>query len=189
MSPVQERGGELGHATRRFIFSDGVRVPVGSHEGKTIVIGSDHRGFGYKSEILRMLTGCYNVVDVGTNSPERCDYPAISDEIGRRVGGDPEGRVGIGICGSGIGILIPASKHRGVYPARCTTPAEAETSRRHNNANVLGIGADCVDIETALEIVRTWLATPFYSDPEKDGTYLRRFVQTVKLEAALQSAY
>jgi ribose 5-phosphate isomerase B len=167
------------------ILVDGITVPVESHKGKDIIIGSDHRGFAYKSAIKEALRQQgYSISDVGTFSTERCDYPAISDAIGKRVSEDPFYSVGIGICGSGIGILIPASKHRGVYVARCLTPQEAETSRRHNNTNVLGIGADYVDLETALAIVDTWLKTPFYADQATEQPYLQRFMQTVRLERA-----
>ncbi len=169
------------------ISVDGIEVSVGSHEKKIVVLGCDHRGFEYKRQLMILLQGRHSIIDVGCYSPNRWDYPAISDDIGRRVAENPFKTVGIGICGSGIGILIPASKHRGVYVARCLSPAEAETSRKHNNSNVLGIGADCVDLETAVSIVRTWLDTPFYSDPKKDEAYLRRFVQTVQLEKALYS--
>jgi ribose 5-phosphate isomerase B len=168
------------------IIVDGISVPVGSHQGKKIVIGSDHRGFAYKAEIVKALKEkSYDIIDIGTYSSERCDYPAISDKIAREIGKDPLTRVGIGICGSGIGILIPASKHRCIYIARCLTPKEAETSRMHNNSNFLGIGADYSDLKTALQTVDAWLTTQFYSDPNAEEQYLRRFVQTVKLENAL----
>jgi ribose 5-phosphate isomerase B len=161
---------------------DGVDVPIGTHEGKTIVIGADHRGFAYKTAVKEALAEKgYQLIDVGTNSPAKCDYPIISHDIGKAVSEDPYGRVGIGLCGSGIGIIIPASKHKGVYAARCVTPMEAEGSRRHNNSNLLGIGADYVDLETAILIIEVWLKTPFYAS-ESEKPYLNRFVQTVKLE-------
>jgi ribose 5-phosphate isomerase B len=163
---------------------DGFYVPVGTHENKKIIIGSDHRGFAYKEEIIKFLKEAgYDLDDVGTYSADRCDYPPISDEIGRRLSAVNQ-NVGIGVCGSGVGILVPASKHRNVYVARCLKPDDASTSRRHNNTNMLGIGSDCVDIGTAIQIVHTWLTTPFYSGAE-DGAYLRRYVQTMKLESAL----
>lgn len=172
---------------RKVITVEGIRVPVGSHEGKVIVIGSDHRGFSYKSKIVEVLKEKdYPLIDVGISSPERCDYPIISDNIGKEVSSDPYGRVGIGICGSGIGILIPASKHKGIYVARCLSPEEAETSRKHNNTNFLGIGADCVNLETALDTIDTWLTTPFCLDFEKEKPYLMRYIQTVKLETAVR---
>ena len=170
---------------RDIITVDDIRVPIGTHEDKTIFIGSDHRGFEYKKEILaKFKERGYDVIDVGTCSSERCDYPPISDKIGKGVSEDPYNCVGIGICGSGIGILISASKHKGVYIARCLNPEEAKTSRKHNNTNVLGIGADYINLETTLATVDAWLITPFYTDPSNDKAYLDRYVQTVKLEAA-----
>lgn len=170
----------------KIITVEGIRVPVGSHEGKVIVIGSDHRGFRYKSKIVEVLKEKdYQLIDVGASSPERCDYPIISDNIGKKINRDPYGRVGLGICGSGIGILIPASKHQGIYVARCLSPEEAETSRKHNNTNFLGLGADYVNLETALATIDTWLTTPFGLDFEKEKPYLMRYIQTVKLETAV----
>jgi len=167
---------------------EGIEIPIGTHEGKTVVVGSDHRGFEYKEKIKKLLTGKrYHIVDVGTHSPERCDYPPISAEIGRIVSGECLNSAGIGICGSGIGILEVAGKHKRIYPARCLNPKEAETSRRHNNSNVLGIGADYTDLDTALATVEAWLATPFYSDPENEQPYLDRYVQKLKLEDSISS--
>jgi len=172
----------------KFIHAKGVTVPIGSHEGKEIVIGSDHRGFEYKARIKDALADKgYQLIDVGTFSSERCDYPIISYNIAKLVSEDSNhGRVGIGICGSGIGILIPASKYEGVYVARCLTPKEAETSRKHNNTNFLGIGADYTDLETALATVDAWLGTSFYSIPKEEDPYLQRYVQTVNLESAVR---
>ena len=169
------------------ITIEGIKVPIGSHEGKTVIIGSDHRGFDYKTVVMKMFAeNGYEVIDVGTSNDERCDYPAISNDIGRRVSEDPNGRVGIGICGSGIGILIPAGKHKGVYGARCLSAKEASSTRMHNNTNLLGIGTDCVDLETAIDTVYAWMTTPFCSDIENERSYLNRYVQTVKLEDALR---
>jgi ribose 5-phosphate isomerase B len=165
------------------IETRGYAVPVGTHEDRTIIIAADHRGFDYKSRIVKELESRYDIVDIGTHSTERCDYPPISDKLGRPISRYPCERAGIGICGSGIGILIPASKHRGVYAARCLNPGEAETSRRHNNTNLLGIGADCVKFKTAMETIDAWLTTPFYSDPENEEAYLNRFLQILKLES------
>ena len=162
---------------------ESIRVPIGTHESKTIVIGSDHRGFRYKCLIIEELKlRSYTLIDVGTGSAQRCDYPPISDEIGRKLSENPNNQVGIGICGSGIGILISASKHNGVYVARCLTPQEAETSRKHNNTNMLGIGADYMSPEVALQTINAWLTTPFYSNPKNEAEYLKRFVQIVRLE-------
>jgi ribose 5-phosphate isomerase B len=168
---------------KKLITIEGTLVQTGSHEEKIVVIGGDHRGFNYKQKIFEHLDKKgYLLADVGTFSDKRCDYPTISHAIGQKVFGDPLEIVGIGICGSGIGIQIPASKFRGVYAARCLTPEEAASSRKHNNTNMLTIAADSVSLETALATVDAWMETPFYSDPETEEPYLKRYVQTVQLE-------
>lgn len=175
---------------KKIIQVEGINIPIGSHKGKIIIIGSDHRGFEYKKKIIKVFKiKKYQIIDIGTSSSERCDYPSISDDLGKLVSKDVKyNTVGIGICGSGIGILIPASKHKGVYVARCLTPEEAETSRKHNNTNCLGIGADCVDLETTLSVIDTWLTTPFYSNNKTEDAYLMRYIQTVKLETSLHQS-
>ncbi len=172
----------------KILYVEGIAVPVGTHEGKKIVVGSDHRGFEHKKAVVEFLMEkSYNVKDVGTFSRERCDYPLYSGRIGSEVSRDRElNTVGIGICGSGMGMLIPASKYFGVYPARCLTLEDAQASRRHNNTNVLGIGADTTPLELALDIVKSWLETPFFSDREKEIAYLHRYVQTARLEKEIK---
>jgi len=86
--------------------------------------------------------------------------------------------VGIGICGSGIGIGIPASKWPGVYVARCLTGADGKNTRRHNNTNLLTMGADVLSLDEAIAIADAWLWEPF----ELVEPYLSRFLQTVELE-------
>jgi ribose 5-phosphate isomerase B len=168
------------------ILVDNVEVPIGSHRNKTIILASDHRGYNYKEEVKSFLTQKgFEFIDVGTNTYSRCDYPLISNKLGQEVSKDPHNRVGIGFCGSGIGILIPASKHRGAFTARCLSAMDAETSRVHNNSNILGIGADYIDFETALEVIDAWLSTEFYSSPGAQDAYLRRYVQTRKMDQNL----
>ncbi len=171
-----------------FLTIDDFKVPIGNYENNTIIIGSDHRGFDYKQAILEKFKGPYRMLDVGTFSAERCDYPGISSKIAKNMVGDDRA-VGIGICGSGIGILIPASKYPGIFAGRCLSPEEAETSRKHNNTNLLGLGADLIDVGTALETVERWLKTPFYSDPERDEAYMKRYLQTLKLQADTSKYY
>ncbi len=177
--------------TKVYTTPEGLAVPIGNHRGKTIVIGSDHRGVNYKEKLGDRIYQLipergYRLIDVGTSSAERCDYPVFSEEIGKEISassGSGEFKVvGIGICGSGIGIIIPAGKYPGVYAARCLSVKDAEMSRRHNNANLLGIGADRVSLETALKMMDVWLEAPFYEDADKDEAYLRRFIQTRRLE-------
>ena len=171
----------------RVITVDGFAVPMGSHEGKKVIMGADHRGHKYWCALSGALKGnglAQEVEYVGTYSDERCDYPEISQKIARRVAEHIRefDAVGIGLCGSGIGMAIPASKYPGIYVASCITPEQAATSRRHNNTNFLGIGTDMVDEGTAIRIAVAWMSTPFCEDPERDAAYLNRYLQTLKAE-------
>lgn len=161
-------------------------VPTGSHEGKRIFIGADHRGFRLKETLKRALRRQgWKVTDLGTHSPRRTDYPIPIIKVARAVG-RTEGRkaVGIGICGSGIGASIPAAKVRGVHPALVHTVARARETRSHNNTNFLSLPASELSLAEALAVVTAWLREPFYTDPLRDAAYLRRYLQTAKLDDA-----
>lgn len=134
-----------------------------------IVIGADHAGFLLKEKIKEKL--CkegYEVIDVGTFSEESVDYPIYGKKIGEKVVKGEADR-GIAICGSGIGISISCNKVKGIRAALCTSVEMAEMSRRHNNANVLALGARMIDKDTAFKIVDKWLETGF-----EGGKHLRR---------------
>jgi RpiB/LacA/LacB family sugar-phosphate isomerase len=162
--------------------NDGMLVPVGKHESRIIVIGSDHGGFLLKDIVKKwLISQGIKALDVGCKTQERCDYPAISDLIGKEVAKDLTGRAGIGICRTGIGIIIPAGKRMGIIPARCLTPEDAATCRKHNNSNMLGLGADLTSPDKAIEIVNAWVRTEFYPSIS-DEAYLQRYLQTRKLE-------
>jgi len=161
------------------IHVSGVDVAVGSHKGKNIVIGCDHRGFALKSGLLAVLRSePVSITDVGCHSSQRCDYPDFSHMIGRAVSYEPLHTVGIAICGSGTGILIPAMKHQAVYGGLCWTVERAQLARQHNNTNLLALPANDVSLELAVDIVHAWLATSF----APDEPYLTRFVKTVRYE-------
>jgi RpiB/LacA/LacB family sugar-phosphate isomerase len=164
------------------IECEGIQVSIGMHQGKRIILGADHRGFSLKEALHIWLedTG-YIVENVGTYSAERCDYVPISDTIGGEISKAPATTVGIGICGSGQGILIPALKHPGVIGTRCLSVADAKSSRQHNNANMITLGADITSEQDAIKILQAWLSTSFYTS-ESDEPYLHRYVQTRKLE-------
>jgi len=162
----------------------GRMVPTGTHEGKTVVIGSDHRGFDLKNALKRGLRARgFPVVDAGPRTRVKTDYPLIAIKIARRVGpGEGRRAVGIGICGSGIGMMIPSAKVPGVHPANPATQAMARTTRLHNNTNFLSLSAERLDAKKALAIAVTWLTSPFYADPERHASYLRRYLQTARLD-------
>lgn len=164
---------------------DGIAVSVGSHLGKRIVIGSDHRGFELKEKLKEFLkTFSPNIEDIGTFNAERADYPIYSSKIAEKIAAEPLNAVGIGICGSGIGIGIPAAKFKGVYPARCLDEEDAVSSRKHNNSNLLTLSADRTDFESAKRIAELWLTTKFYETMNEEP-YLRRFLETVRIESKI----
>lgn len=126
-----------------------------------IAIGSDHAGFSHKEKIATLLRSLgHDVLDVGTNSEDSCDYPLYAREVCLKVKrGDVER--GILICGSGIGISISANKFAGIRCALCHDSYTARMSREHTNANILAFGERTTGIAVAEEMVRIFLSTEF----------------------------
>jgi ribose 5-phosphate isomerase B len=126
----------------------------------TIVFAADHAGFALKHHLVAYAKSLgYECVDVGTSSESSCDYPEFGHEGARRV--LAEGCLGIFVCGSGIGISIAANRHPGVRAVVCSEPFSAEMSRRHNDANVLCMGARIVGVGLAEKLVDAFLAARF----------------------------
>lgn len=126
-----------------------------------IAIGSDHAGFQYKTRIKEYLESLgHSVTDFGTNSDAPVDYPLFIRPVAEAVArGDAERGVVLG--GSGNGEAIVANRVKGIRCALCWNTDSARLGRQHNNANVLSLGQRMVSPETALEIVKIWLDTPF----------------------------
>ena len=127
-----------------------------------IAIGSDHAGFQYKQEIIKYLqTAGHEVIDKGAFHYDAEDnYPDFIRPAAEAVpNGEADRAIVLG--GSGNGEAIVANKVRGIRCALCWNEETASLSRHHNDANCLSIGERMVDLATALEIVRTWLETPF----------------------------
>lgn len=126
-----------------------------------IAIGSDHAGFEYKEAIKAFLTGLgHQCVDFGTHSAESVDYPVFIRPVAEAVArGDFE--KGIVLGGSGNGEAIVANRLRGIRCAVCWNAESARMASRHNHANMISLGQRMMSRETALEIVRVWLETPF----------------------------
>lgn len=159
-------------------------VPIGSHAGKTIYLAGDHRGFRLKNRLRHHLRARgWKVVDEGTHSARRVDYPLITLKAARPVSRSGGRRaVGIGVCGSGIGICIVAAKLPGILPAMPASVTAARETRTHNNTNFLSLSADHMSAAKAFRITDAWLAERFYTDPVRDKAYLRRYLQTVRLD-------
>ncbi len=127
-----------------------------------IALASDHGGFELKEDIKRnLLSKGYEILDLGTNNGnESVDYPNYGKACGEAVMAG-EADKGIVFCGTGIGVSIAANKVKGVRCALCTSVFMAEMASCHNDANVLALGGRTTELETALEIVKTWLNTKF----------------------------
>jgi ribose 5-phosphate isomerase B len=126
-----------------------------------IALGSDHAGFRYKEEIKRFLTARgHDVRDFGTDSEEPVDYPRFIRPAAEAVArGDCERAVVLG--GSGNGEAIAANRIRGVRCILAWNEESARLGRAHNDANALSLGQRLLPLDTALELVRIWLDTPF----------------------------
>ena len=126
-----------------------------------IAIGSDQGGFELKQEVMGYLKEHgYEYTDVGSYTPESCDYPDIAAKVVQMIlGGEAE--KGILICGTGIGISISANRYPGIRAALCTDCFMAEATREHNDANVLCMGGRVVGPGLALKITETLLTTEF----------------------------
>ena len=126
-----------------------------------VSIGCDHGGYDLKEAIKKhLIERGIEVVDVGCDKKERCDYPIYGREAALKVA-DKTCDKGIVICTTGIGISITANKVKGIRCALCSEPLSAKMTRLHNDANMLAMGAALIGINMAKEITDTFLDTPF----------------------------
>ena len=126
-----------------------------------LAAGSDHAGFHLKNELIEHLTAQgHEVVDLGTHSDDRVDYPDFGAAVGRAVAtGEVEG--GVLVCGSGIGICIAANKIPGVRAATVHDATSAHLAHEHNDANVVCVGERLIGPEVAKEAIDAWLGAEF----------------------------
>jgi ribose 5-phosphate isomerase B len=126
-----------------------------------IAIGSDHAGFGYKTEVKGHLANTgHDVVDHGTFTDASCDYPDYAHAVALAVE-KGEAEFGVLICGSANGVCMTANKHAGIRAALCWEKEIAVLARSHNNANVICLPARFVNIEAAIEMADVFIATAF----------------------------
>jgi len=132
-----------------------------SSSGRRIIIGSDHTGFRLKNILIKyLLEKEYQIADAGTFDEKPCDYPDFAKLIAKSVSkGDND--YGILIDATGIPSAIVANKIKGIRAATCYNTFSAKSSRAHNNANVLVVGARSLGEETIKLIVDEWLSTQF----------------------------
>lgn len=129
-----------------------------------IAIGSDHGGYQLKQEVIEHLKARgIQYIDCGSHSEESCDYPVYARKVADTIL-SKEAQLGILICGTGIGISIAANKIKGIRAALCHDTFSAKATKSHNDANILAMGARVIGAGLALEIVDTFLDTPFSND-------------------------
>lgn len=126
-----------------------------------IVVASDHAGYAYKEEIKKFLKSKgIQVLDVGTNSIESCDYPIFGREAAKKVAAG-EADYGVLVCSSGEGIAISANKIKGVRAGIAYNDDVARLMRQHNNANMIAFGATFMKLPDVLKRIEIFLKTPF----------------------------
>lgn len=126
---------------------------------KTIVLGSDHAGIMLKEQIKSyLLEEGYFILDKGCYTSESCDYPDIAELVCREINSETKG---ILVCGTGIGMSIKANRYNHIRCGLCTNELMAEMTRKHNDANVLAIGARILDNDTSFKIITKFLNTEF----------------------------
>lgn len=146
-----------------------------------IALGADHRGFALKEQLKRHLKRQgYEVIDTGPTTAARVDYPDYAFAVAQLVAKGKASR-GILICATGIGMSIAANKLPRIRAALCTSVKMARLSREHNNANILCLGADLIDYQSARKMVRIWLKTDFTK-----GRHSRRLRKISQIESALE---
>ena len=126
-----------------------------------LAIGNDHVAVDMKNEIKAYLEEKgIEVIDVGTNSKERFNYPISGYKVAKMVAaGTVDG--GVLICGTGVGISLAANKVKGIRACVCSEPYSAKLSKQHNNTNIIAFGARVIGIETAKMIVDEWLSAKY----------------------------
>ena len=146
-------------------------------ENKRIIMGSDHAGFGLKLKVKAHLEARgFEVADVGTHTPESCNYTVYADALCKAIAAG-EADLGILVCGTGIGMSMCANKFNGIRAALCSDTYSAKMTRRHNDANVMAIGAGFTGKNMAERMVEVFLSTEF-----EGGRHERRVNKMMELE-------
>lgn len=126
-----------------------------------VAVGSDHAGFDLKNALSAWLLEVgHEVIDVGTFSSDRVDYPEYGAQLGQLVSRG-EAEMGVAVCGSGQGICMAANKVRGIRAAIIREVSDAQLSRAHNDANIACFGGRVTEPDVAKEALNVFLNTPF----------------------------
>ena len=145
-----------------------------------IIIGSDHAAYDLKEKVkVFLIQRGIDVEDVGCHSEDSVDYPDFGIKVASMVSAGKFER-GILMCGTGIGMSMVANKFPHVRAALCTDLFSSIMSKRHNNSNILVLGARIVGDILAMEIVKAWLETPF-----EGGRHQRRLDMFDKIDTMM----
>jgi ribose 5-phosphate isomerase B len=148
-----------------------------------VMIASDHAGVELKAELTDWLREHgWSYVDLGPADTTSVDYPSFAGLLGKRVA-RKDARLGVLICGTGIGMSIAANKVAGIRAAVAGDPVSARATRQHNDANVLCLGARIIGRDIAIECLVNFLETEF--DPGSDNRHRRRVAMITDLESEL----
>ncbi|MBQ3000022.1 MAG: ribose 5-phosphate isomerase B [Clostridia bacterium] len=143
-----------------------------------IVLGCDHAGFNIKDAVIAHLKEQgHEVLEVGTFSSDSCHYPVFAHAACEKIL-DGTCRLGILICGTGIGMSIAANKHDGIRAACCSDVFSARLTREHNDANVLCFGERVVGLGLALDLVDAFLSAEYANE----GNHLTRVGMLSEIE-------
>ncbi len=142
-----------------------------------LIAGSDHAGIALRAEAVKVAKDAgFEVEDLGPFTGGSVDYPDYARQVGEAVASG-RARLGVLVCGTGIGMSIAANKVKGVRAAHCTTEYEARMARAHNDANVLCIGERVVGLGLGAAVVKAFLETPF-----EGGRHARRIEKMTRME-------
>ena len=145
---------------------------------KKITVGCDHAGLNLKKIVISHLQERgYEVLDVGTHTPDSCDYPAIAHALCKNIQNGVS-ELGILVCGTGIGMSMAANKHLGIRAAACSDTFSARLTRVQNDANVLCFGERVVGMGLALDLVDAFIDAEF-----EGGKHQRRVDMITAIEA------
>ena len=143
-----------------------------------IVIGCDHAGFRIKGAVKEhLIKKGFEVVDVGTDSTASCHYPIFAHAACKKIL-DGECKLGILICGTGIGMSIAANKHDGIRAACCSDTFSARLTREHNDANMLCFGERVVGEGLALDLVDAFVDAEYLNN----GNHVTRVAMLADIE-------
>lgn len=149
-----------------------------------VAVGFDHAGFPLKKTVLDAIREAgHEPIDLGTDSDDPVDFPDYSEKVGRALQSG-EAERGILVCGSGVGACIAANKLKGVFASICHDTYSAAQGVRHDDMNLLCLGARVIGPELATTLIQAFLEARYIGNDPDGGRLARRVGKIRKLEEA-----